>query len=414
MDAVSFLPSRERFLPLKTAAILQSLLADPRLACGDRGHLARFAEMIAARFHYEFYHRLERLKALYDPCDPDRETRLLAELNPQEREQQRGEFVTLLRQLLLEANYVELTPEQIQRCVELQSCGGLSVQADLREYADLSVFYRGLSQQVRQRPWFRWPWEPASTTDALFGRTVLLVRPKNNPQGYLWLKVFKAVVAADLEMLLPRVRIRMRWLDRLKIGSSMAGGVCTAAWKIFSAAMLSWWIFLMVLFTFAGAAIKGVFSFLASKTHYLQSLSSNLYFQNLANNSAAIAWLIDAAEAEEVKETLLAYALLYLHRQQPLTQEELDRAAEQWLREKFGLEVDFEVDDAVRKLVEKGLVRVQPAADSPRLVVEDLKEAIHKLDDVWDNFYDGQAAVAAPRNMPPSPHLPSPRAAVQR
>ena len=111
----------------------------------------------------------------------------------------------------------------------------------------------------------------------------------------------------------------MRLLDHMKISSSVAGGVVTASWKAFAAAVLSRWMFLLLMFSFMGAAIRGVFSFFSSKTRYMHALAANLYFRTLANNSSVLTYLLDSAEAEECKETLLGYYLLFVERGQALT-----------------------------------------------------------------------------------------------
>ena len=42
---------------------------------------------------------------------------------------------------------------------------------------------------------------------------------------------------------------------------------------------------------------------------------------------------------------------------EPLTQPDLDRRIEAWLKERFDLDVDFEVDDALAKLERLGLLK---------------------------------------------------------
>ena len=227
----------------------------------------------------------------------------------------------------------------------------------------------------------------------------MLVRLAKHPNGPVFLKLFKNVVAEDLEMLLPYVRIRMRLMDHLKIGSSVAGGVATASWKVITATILSPWLLLLVGFGFTVAAIRGVFSFLSSRTKYMQTLSSSLYFQNLANNSSALAHLIDSAEEEQCKELLLAYYVLYAERNRDFTQAQLDQRVEQWLRTEFGLDADFAVPDAVRTLAEKNLLvrRPSPALGSEAtdgvLKVYDLPSTLRRLDEVWDGYYSSRGVL---------------------
>ncbi len=261
------------------------------------------------------------------------------------------------------------------------------------------------------RPWAA-PWRGKEETIHVFARLALLVRLVKRQPEAVFLKLFKNVVAEDLEMLLPYVRIRMKLFDRLKIGTSVAGGLATASWKFWTAAVLSPWVLLAVACGFAGACVNGVTNFVASKTRYIQKLTTNLYFQNLANNSSMLAHVIDSAEAEQCKELLLAYFLLYIERNRDFTQEQLDRRAEQWLASEFGVTVDFDISGAVQKLVDKELVvqqrqpvpsgvdfkpprptagKLTSPANGPVLKVYDLPSSLHRLDEAWDEcFEDGE------------------------
>jgi hypothetical protein len=156
-------------------------------------------------------------------------------------------------------------------------------------------------------------------------------------------------------------------------------------------------VLIIVAVGFVGAFFKGIFSFLTSKTKYMQTLSSSLYHKNLANNVSALTRLVDAAEAEETKELLLAYYILYSEKEHDYTMHELDERVEAWLHEHFNLpHIDFEVDDAVRKLTEKDLIEVrdQPAEDgTTRQVLKayDLPTALHRLDHWWDVYFSPNA-----------------------
>ena len=286
IPSLQFLEARERFLPVRRATLRERMLADPRLSADERQQLGMLFEMITARFHFEYHKKLERLKALYSPFDPDCDTLPLSAV-PIDPETQREEVAQAFQQLLLDANYVEMPREKIVACAEYPSQTRLVVQADFSRYAELRMFYRGIGHESRSARLWLTPWKCRDQTSHVFSRVALLVRLAKCPEGPVFLKLFKNVVAEDLEMLLPYVRIRMKWLDHLKIGSSVAGGVATAVWKVFTATMFSPWLLLLVMFGFIGAAVRGVFGFISRKTKYLHALSSNLYFQNLANNTRA-------------------------------------------------------------------------------------------------------------------------------
>jgi hypothetical protein len=301
------------------------------------------------------------------------------------------------KQLLLDANYVEMPREQILACVEHQSQVGLLVRASLSDYGLLRVFYRGIRQEPRSfRPWHL-PWKQHSETVHVLSRVAMLVRTPRQPG--LLIKLFKNVVAEDMEMLLPYVRVSMRLFDHLKIGSSVAGGIVTTVWKAFTAAMLSPWVFLVLMSGFVSSLVKAIFSFFSRKASYLQALTAHLYFQNLANNSSALAHLVETAEAEECKELLLAYYILYVERNRQYTEAGLDRRVEQWLRAEFSLDADFEVADAVRKLQDKGLLVRRPCIERQGrdnvLKVYDLPSTLRRLDATWDGYFDDSSIRSA-------------------
>jgi hypothetical protein len=406
LHSLQFLDRREHFLPVQTAALQAKMLEDPRLSARERKLLAKLFEMIGQRFHMEFRAKLEHLKAVYGPFDPDLDTQAVTRPPGFDEAAQRQELARSFEQLLLDANYQEMSRDRIVACTEFQANRNITVRASFGDYADLRIFYRGVRRETRTyRPWHA-PWRGKAEPIHVFARLALLVRLVKRQPEAVFLKLFKNVVAEDLEMLLPYVRIRMKMFDRLKIGTSVAGGMATASLKFWTAAVLSPWVLLAVGFGFAGTCVKGVTDFIASKTRYIHKLTTNLYFQNLANNSSMLAHVIDAAEAEQCKELLLSYFLLYVERDRDFTQEQLDRRAEQWLAAEFGATVDFDISAAVQKLVDKELVvqrgrtdfspsdpsasKLDPAADDRVLKVFDLPSSLRRLDEAWEDCFEDE------------------------
>ena len=68
--------------------------------------------------------------------------------------------------------------------------------------------------------------------------------------------------------------------------------------------------------------------------------------------------VLDEAEESEIKESLLAYYFL-LAEGQPMTAQDIDRAIEAWLASKWQCRLDFEIDDALAKLLKLGLARCE-------------------------------------------------------
>jgi hypothetical protein len=109
---------------------------------------------------------------------------------------------------------------------------------------------------------------------------------------------------------------------------------------------------------FGGFVFKEWSKFKNRKIGFMKALADNLYFKNLDNNAGVFHHLVDIAEEEEFKEAILAYYFL-LTSTQPLSEDELDKAIEHWFASEQNINLDFEVDDALRKLIRFGLVTCQ-------------------------------------------------------
>ena len=119
------------------------------------------------------------------------------------------------------------------------------------------------------------------------------------------------------------------------------------------------------------------------KIQFQKEISDNLYFRNLVNNSGVFFSLIGSAEEEECKEAFLAYCFL-LTEGQGLTEQELDRKIETWLKEEYGCTIDFECSGALEKLDRLGiLVR----KDNNILKAARMDETLRILDERWDNSF---------------------------
>jgi len=65
--------------------------------------------------------------------------------------------------------------------------------------------------------------------------------------------------------------------------------------------------------------------------------------------------------------------------------EELDNQVEQWFKDKFDRNFDFDVEDGLVKLKKLGLVK----SSKDTLKALELEKAIALLDKRWDNYFSG-------------------------
>jgi len=378
---LKFLELREHFVPLRIDVLMERILADPRLTAEQSLQFQELGKLLSARFHFEYHEILESLKRDFVSFDPDRDTLDEPDGSEAELDEKCSRLYEGVKNLLGRCNFIEMTPEQLDACLDLQPVGGLSVYVDRRDFADFGVFFRGIREKTVMEPrfyLFRQTW-----TTTVFSRVFVIARMNKENDGGLLAKMFKDVAVENLKIIVPKVRLGMPIFDRLKIGGIVFGSLATTIYKVFIAVMLSWWLFAIVMSGLVIATFKGIMSFLSSKTKYLHVFSSSLYFRSVSNNTAALTSLVDAAEEQELKEAMLAYFMLFAFRDRDLTMEQLNEVVEVWLKEQFDWDVDFEVDDAIRKLGAKGLLALR----NPVYKVYDLPSALRRLDKAWDDFF---------------------------
>lgn len=243
--------------------------------------------------------------------------------------------------------------------------------------------------------------------EAALGEEKTPAPPKNSNTLAIFLKVFKNVPISSLETLFPDVTIGMTLVDKGLILLPLLGGVVSVINKVVPALLvlgtvvgalllgqsIDWGdlkdkLFpLMAAFTVVGTIAFRVFTkYKITREKHQAKLMKTLYFHNLDNNAGVFNFLVHEAEEEECKEILLAYYFLLAERNSDglhFTMEELDGRIEEWMREKFAVEIDFEVDDAVRKLKEQGILEEKDG----RYSVPSIKKTLETLDSQWDNFF---------------------------
>jgi hypothetical protein len=134
------------------------------------------------------------------------------------------------------------------------------------------------------------------------------------------------------------------------------------------------------------AGVNSFFGFHRAKHKHLSSMIRNLYYLTLANNATVLNRLVDSAEEEEYKETMLAYFFLWRRLGQPeeWTMEQLDAHVEEFLKSVSGVDIDFEISDALGKLFRLGLARRDVQG---RLRAVPIDQALIALDRHWDNSF---------------------------
>ncbi|MCX7700791.1 MAG: TMEM143 family protein [Gemmataceae bacterium] len=400
---------REHFLPIRKSDLVDHLCrrhplgGRPLLTAEEQHKFRRFCDIAAAYLHHLYHQRLDSLKDLYSPFDPDRDTILTRELTPEQRAERLEKLYQQFHDLLTSANFRHLSREEMQQATRDVSLWGINLDIDFDCFDRLEVYYRGSGNSTRpRRVWYK-PWIVEDIPVRVYQRLVLLIkqRPhkrlgKHPDTNNVFLNLFKDIPTVDVEMLFPGGRLKMPSWEKSKLGASMASAVGFGAWKIYSdfahlitgAATflqqnpLSLYGPLSIVL---GYGYKQYYAYQVTRRQYAHRLTESLYYQSLDSNAGVLSRLLDEAEEQECREVFLAY--FHLWRDAPeegWTAEQLDDFIEIDLERTLKLKVDFEIADALAKLERLQLVE---SRDSDRFVAVPIDEAMRRIDEVWDNIF---------------------------
>jgi hypothetical protein len=411
---------RDGFIAARKAELAQAIAAEGELPPGEAAGLPDLLKLLGALLHHEAHERLEALKALYDPLDPDapaaRRDVSLAAFEAFER---------ALTEALTRANFVEIDPHTVQTREATKLLTGLSIKPSQAGLRRVRFFARGARpDRVTLRRWFGLAKRDVEVQ--LMNDVVVLVGFKAEDelanradrkalrrmrrgvrQGAALVKHFRSVASAELVTLHPGARPSMRPRDQMFIAAPavIAG----------TPVLLNLWPALTVIFAVAAAyfgaqgvieenelkralaAVSGLIAvgafvmrqrlkYEAQTLRYQKQLSDTVYFRNLANNAGVLDLVVGAGEEQDAKEAFLAYWALR-RAQRPLARAEIDNSAEAFLRKRFGLDVNFEIQDALAKLERLGLV----AREGEAYAAIAPAEALARLDAAWDGLFNFSA-----------------------
>ncbi|MEZ5958445.1 MAG: DUF3754 domain-containing protein [Hyphomonadaceae bacterium] len=399
-------------------AVRKAELAEALAASAPPGEpMGEVMKLLGALLHHEAHAELEGLKARYDPLDPD--------APPSRRDVSVRAFEAFehdLSDALTRANFVEIDPDTVQTREATKRLTGLSIKPSAAGIRRVRFFARGArTETIELRRWFglrreRIDVQAMSDVVVLVGfkaedeaaaradRQALKRMRRGVREGAALVKHFRSVAAAELVTLHPGAKPSMRPRDQ----AMLAGPAVIAGVPV----LLNLWPALTVVFAVlaayfgaqgvieeselkrALAAVSGLVAVVAfimrqrlkyeaQTLRYQKQLADTVYFRNIANNSGVLDLLIGAGEEQDAKEAFLAYSILR-REGRPLAKAELDNFCEAFLRERFGLEIDFEIHDALGKLERLGLVTREGeafAATAPA-------EALVKLDTAWDGLFN--------------------------
>jgi hypothetical protein len=422
----------ERFIPVSKFDLIRRLTKSGIWRETDAKKAEVFFKLLVHWRHLSYAERHEELVRNYMPFSPDADTKISDNLSKEELAEHQRAFIGLTRELLQRANFDEIPRDRIDQVLSEQNPYGLEFKVDLTDFEELYIFYRGRSTTTVNPGWMERLLRKKPVSLPIYQRLFVLLKlkpfetrvrelmlkeqvdakraermvkrmrkslPKTVTGDFIYLKLFKFIPSADLEMLFPNTQVRIRRIDKMKLSVTAGGG--TTAGIVSTVAKISTAGALLANPVTHGVALAGlaavvfrqVTSVFNTRTQYMAQLSQNLYFHNLANNHGVLALLAERGEEEDVKEEVLLYTLLANSSMSRADLGDAKTAIEQYLRGEFNVTLSFDVFDALERLLRDGIVREEAGG---RLVALPPEQAARHIDEQWDVYLDK----IAERDMP--------------
>jgi Protein of unknown function (DUF3754) len=410
------LAQRDRFIPLRKSDLIDGLVDAGHLDDAAQARFRQFARQLGALFHYQYFEQLDLLREAYFHFDPEVDPRICGPQQDLEADYRR--LSEEVARVLTEANFIEITRDEIARAFAEQALVRVKLKAPVEEYRDVRMFRRGSHKETIAIPIWRGlrqrsheievfddvvmmvATRPGGDTPASAGKTLWGARSRSKIRGGAVLfKYFRHVARADLEALYPNVRVVMSVYDQLMLGVPAVFGGIPILIKLAST--------LVILFLVAGfylgvngtlgdndleqalAALSGLFAlgafllrqrgnFHRQSLIHQKQLTDNIYYRNINNNSGIFGYLIGEAEEQEYKEALLAYYCL-ITAAEPVTREALGVSVDELLSHRFGVSADFAIGEALTQLKGFGLLD----ESGGMLSALPLSAAIERLQTEW-------------------------------
>ncbi|GAB4848620.1 hypothetical protein Ancab_003326 [Ancistrocladus abbreviatus] len=190
-----------------------------------------------------------------------------------------------------------------------------------------------------------------------FDRMIVLYRragKKENPERGIYVKHFKNIPMADMEIVLPEKKnpglTPMDWVKFL-ISAVVGLGAVISSLQMPKNDL---WVVIAILSTLIGYCAKTYFTFQQNLAMYQNLITQSMYDKQLDSGKGTLLHLCDDVIQQEVKEVIVSFYILM--EQGKATTQDLDHQCEELIKEEFGESCNFDVDDAVYKLEKLGIV----------------------------------------------------------
>ena len=416
--------SRETFIPVTLFALMDRLTRPQAWPAGADNDAKRFFRYLAYWRQQQYNTEVMKLDHAYEPFNPDSDLLMTRQFTDGERAAMQTRVVDRMRHLLQQANYTCIDRTEAELILTSDSHYGLDFHVDLEAFEELQIYYRGASSKKDQRRSFRKFFRKEEFDVPIFQRLFILFKLKSEeqrteeymrtrkitrekaekiikanskhiPEGVsrdlIYMKLFKNMPRADVEMIFPNTRVKFRLFDKIKLGVTSGGAVGMGLFGTLSkllatgVAAFNPIALATALFALGGVVFRQVMGFFNTRQRYMVVMAQNLYFHALADNRGCMITLADRAAEEDVKEEILLYSVLAKEVVRRDDLKAVDEAVEQYLCGVFGINVDFDLDDALERLLADGVVTEEYDGTLRALGPA---EAAQHIDEKWDRFLD--------------------------
>ena len=411
----------DKFIPIRKEDLLAAVIKQGDFADTEECELfRRLARTLRTICHYEYSETLDRLRDDYYYFSP--EVAALATTDRALSDRAYADLVESLDKILKDANFKALPHEDVADAHHNRAVLRVDVKVPHDDFREVRFYRRGRHvEQFDVAEWFGLRRRKVETE--VFDDVVLLVAMKTQAEigsrrelrvlkrrkivpGSVLLKYFRNIACGDLYALFPNARVVMSTFDKAFLGlPAIAGGIpiLLKLYATISVLFLVAGIYLggsrsvadqdmktalaalMGIVALGGFAMRQWLKYQHQSLKYHMELAENIYYRNINNNAGIFDYVIGTAEDQETKEALLAYHFIRTGPSAP-TAAELAQLIEAWLSANFGINLDFEIANALATLDRFGLLR----RDGERLFVSPIEDGIAQLHRVWDNFFKAE------------------------
>jgi hypothetical protein len=409
---------QEKFLPVTRHALLDRLTEPALWPNGDAAHARRFMRYLDYWRRHAYAAKLLDLEQIYEPFSPDSDLLSTRTFTPEERQVMLKRLVARMADLIEQSNFTRVDPNDFHIILTKDSHYGLDLQVDVDAFEEVLIFYRGATTVTERhrdirKAYLGWREKKVPVFQRLFimfklkpfetrvrevmdkhkvsrreaesqVKRLRRLLPGDVSSDYVYMKLFKNMPRSDVEMIFPNTKVRFRLFDKIKFGVTAGSGLGVGAVSTVSKIAIASnpYTLVMALAGLGGVAMRQASAFMNQRNRYMVVMARNLYFHSMADNRGVMTLLADRAAEEDIKEEMLLYSVLARQAYNIRDLKAIDHDIEQYLKQAFSIDVNFDVEDALRRLKQDGIVT--ELADGTLQVLPAHEAATH-VDQLWDS-----------------------------